>query len=419
MRFRSHSSASFCAGTLATLMIVLVLGGLSEAQIVSGWEQVLDDQNQASQNQANQNQANQNQANQSSDRDATVNSLPQGEEELQQGSALTRRGAFAEAIPHLLAARGRVANEYAADFNLALCYVGTSQFKTAIEILNALRASGRDGADVENLLAQSYIGNAQPQEALTSLLKAAALSPQNEKLYAFVADACMEHQQYRLGLEVVAIGLRNLSQSAWLHYERAMLLAQLDELDQAKQDFEIAAKLGGGSEIGVLASAHEELLDGNVADAIRTAREGVKRGFENPALLTILGEALMRSGASPGQPDFVEAQTVLEKAVLQRPNDVASQIALGNLYLVAGRLEDALAHLEKARQIAPGNPSVYAKLAKAYQRRGDEQQARDAIATLQKLNQEQADRISSAPGDRKLGYAGAGVAEQDVPPQHR
>src|SRR5438105_6468796 len=50
---------------------------------------------------------------------------PQAEVELETGITLTRSGRFAEAIPHFLAARGHVSSEYAAEFNLALCYVGT------------------------------------------------------------------------------------------------------------------------------------------------------------------------------------------------------------------------------------------------------------------------------------------------------
>ncbi|MFZ0814998.1 MAG: tetratricopeptide repeat protein, partial [Candidatus Sulfotelmatobacter sp.] len=203
-----------------------------------------------------------------------------------------------------------------------------------------------------------------------------------------------------------------------LHYERAMFLTQLDRFDQAKPDFELAATLLPGSEIGYLAAAHEKLFEGNIPEAVRIAREGVNSGYETHALLTVLAEALIRSGISPGQPEFVEAQTVLEKAVAQHPNDPASQIALGSLYLMAGRLEDAIAHLEKANQLEPDDPSVYANLAKAYQRHGDIQRAQDALAVLQKLNREQADRIGSAPGDHKLGYASKGLIKGDAAVQH-
>ena len=366
--------------------------------------------------------ASQDRTTQSPDRDAALSSQNhdekvQGEEELRKGTALTQRGALSEAIPHLLAARGRVTNEYAANFNLALCYIGISQFKNAIEILNGLRSGRHDNVDVENLLAQAYIGDSEPQEALASIQKAVAQSPHNEKLYSFVADACMNHKDYSLGLTVVGIGLQNLPQSARLHYERAMFLTRLDQFDQAKSDFESAATLASGSEIGYLAAAHEELFEGNIPDAVRIAREGVRRGYENHALLTILAEALIRSGVSPGQADFVEAQTVLEKAVTQYPNDPASQISLGSLYLMAGRLEDAIAHLEKANQLEPDDPSVYANLAKAFQRHGEIQRAQDALAVLQKLNREQADRISSAPGDRKLGYSSRRAIGEGTTPQ--
>jgi len=360
------------------------------------------------------NQTNANQA-----RDSSPEPHAEADAEFQTGTALTRKGSFREAIPHLLAARTVVTHEYAANFNLALCYVGTSQFMLAIEVLNDLRLRGHDGVDVENLLSQAYIGNAQPQEALASLEKAASLSPQNEKLYVFVADACRDHRDYELGLKVVGVGLQNLPQSARLHYEQAMFLTELDEFDQAKPQFELAAKLAAGGEITYLATAQQDMFAGKIDGAIRSAREGVTQGYENPALLTILGEALMRSGVSPGQPEFAEAQTALERAVSLRLNDPAAQIALGNIYLSAGRLEDSIAHLEIARQFEPGRPSIYANLAKAYQRHGDLQLAQQALATLEKINQQEADRISSAPGDRKLGYAGRRMTQEDTAQPHQ
>ena len=83
------------------------------------------------------------------------------------------------------------------------------------------------------------------------------------------------------------------------------------------------------------------------------------------------------------------------------PDDPELQIALGSVFLLSGRLEDAIEHLEKARQLDPGKPSVYANLAKAYQRHGDSERANDALAMLQN-NRDEAERISSAPGDQKV-----------------
>lgn len=354
------------------------------------------------------------------------NSFPQNrtdqkqaaEEELQKGTALTRQGQFREAIPHLLAARESVSNRYAASFNLAICYVGTSGYQRAIQILNDLQRAGHDGANVQNLLAQAYIGNGQEAQALAALQSAAAISPQDERLYLFVADGCMEHGNFSLGLKVTDIGLGNLPQSALLHYQRAMLLSQMDQFDRAKADFALAEKLANGNEVAYISGAHEALLGGDIPEAIRLARDGIGKGFQDPILLTILGQALVRSGVAPGQPEFSEAQGALEKSVAERPNDPASQIALGKIDLMGSRLDDAIAHLEKARTMRPNQPSIYANLAKAYQRHGDVQHAQEALATLEKLNKAQEERIRNAPGETKLSYGGGERKETtDGPPK--
>jgi len=249
----------------------------------------------------------------SGSRPVSQSGTQQAKDELQKGTALTRQGRFSEAIPHLLAAQQVLRNDYALEFNLSLCYVGAGDYKKAISMLDALRQHGHDDANVENLLAQAYVGNGQAPEAITALERAAKISPQNEKLYTFVADACMDHQDLELGLKVVEMGLDSLPQSARLHYERATLLAELDQLDRAKIDFGLARTLGQGTEIGYLAASQQSLIEGNITEAVRIAREGVKQGIQNPALLEILGKALLRAGVVPDQLEFTEALSALAR----------------------------------------------------------------------------------------------------------
>jgi predicted Zn-dependent protease len=305
-----------------------------------------------------------------------------------------------------------VREEFAAEFNLALCYYGAGQPQDAIRTLRSIHSLGTQAIRVYNLLAQSYVANRQPKDAFQALNKASALDPRNEKLYLFVADACMDQQAYEDGLKVVDLGLKHRSDSAVLHYERGMFLTMLDDFDSAKPEFARAAKLSPESDIAYIARLQQAMFDGNVGEAVRVGREAVHKGYDHYMLLALLGEALVRAGAAPGAPEFAEAKSLLLRSMASRPSYPSPKIALGKLLLMEGKLEDAVGYLESARELDPHNPAIYASLASAYRKAGDAKNEHAMLDALAKLNAQEKESISSAPGDRKAGYAGNKVHEQ-------
>ncbi|HTU32859.1 MAG TPA: tetratricopeptide repeat protein [Candidatus Acidoferrum sp.] len=313
--------------------------------------------------------------------------------ELQNGTDLTREGKFADAIPHLLAARGHVADEYAASFNLALCYVAKGQSKLAIPIVEQLQKEKPAITAVWNLSAQAYVGDAQPEKALAALRHAAQIMPNDARLYSYVADACTAAHDNSLGLKVVDLGLRNVPRSPRLHYERAVFLTALDRFTEAKKDFHLASQLGQNTDIGYLASVHESLVEGDLGESIREAREAISKGKDNYILLSLYAEALFRSGVYPGSPGLTEAERAAEKSIAQRSDYAPSRITLGKLYRIDHRLDDSIAQLEAARKLDPQNPAVYANLATAYRLKGDRASAHQALAVLERLNQKQVTAI--------------------------
>ncbi len=324
---------------------------------------------------------------------STAVPAPDPERELRTGATLTREGRLEEAIPHLIAARGRVVDEYAAGFNLALCYLGIRNYSQAIVVLKDLRIQGHNTAAMNNLLAQAYVGVAQPEQAFAALKQAVDLTPENEKLYVFVADACTDNKEYELGLRAVALGLQHLPSSARLHYERAMFLAQLDRFEEAKPEFERAVSLAPESDVAYLARVQEALFEDNLAEAIRAAREGINKGHQDYVLETLTAQVLIHTGAMPGQAEFTEARSLLESSVTQKPDYSTAQIALGKLYLMENRPRDAVTHLEIGRRFEPRNPAIYSNLATAYRRLGEEQKARQMLNQLKELLQK-----SKGPG---------------------
>jgi tetratricopeptide (TPR) repeat protein len=202
-------------------------------------------------------------------------------------------------------------------------------------------------------------------------------------------------------VKVVNLGIENLPHSARLFYERGVFQTLLERGDLAAKDFAQAAQLAPDTEIAYMAVAQRNLEEGKIPETIAAARQGIVAGHENYILLTLLGEALIRSGIAPGQPEFAEAQAALEKSVAEHPDNSRSQIALAKVYLMANRSDDAITHLEVARQLDPANTSVYSHLAAAYRQRGQLDEAQKMLTILANLNDAQAAKIRSGPGDQK------------------
>ncbi len=135
---------------------------------------------------------------------------------------------------------------------------------------------------------------------------------------------------------------------------------------------------------------------GDLTQAAKIARAGILEGFADYQLLCLLGDALIRDGASPGTPEFAEAKQALEKSVAARPNFASSQIALGRILLQEDRVDPAIEHLESGHRLAPQNPTPCLLLATAYRKRGQLEQAQTMLAMVDKLNQEQARRRRQA-----------------------
>lgn len=323
------------------------------------------------------------------------------EADLRAGIDLTRAGRFAEAIPHFLSADGRVSDESTLRFDLAICYLGTSQFSEAIRTLSTLKSSGYDNENLESLLAQASIGAGNFDEAMEALKRAASFAPKSEKLYVFVADACADHQEYEFGLRVIDLGLEKLPNSARLHYQRGYFLVLLDHWDPGQVELDRAASLAPHTEIAFLSLAQKFKFAGNLPEAIRVSRQAVQEGRANYLTLAILGDALIAQGAAPGQPEFAEAKAALMKAVEQRPQFAGAQLSLGSLLLTENQLDSAIQHLETARNLAPDNVAVYPRLAAAYRKAGNKPAAAAALAVLADLNAQLANKIRTAPGDRK------------------
>lgn len=310
--------------------------------------------------------------------------------EFEAGAASTRSGQWEQAIPHLRAAQQAGGPAYAIEADLAICYLGLERYSQVVSVIEDLHARGDKTALSQNLLAQAYLGLNDQPKAWQAMQAAMAAAPNDEKLYGYLADASNDHHAFDLGLHAMDAGLQHLPESARLHYERGLFLAELDRIEDARPEFDRAAELAPDSYIGVLALVQKDLYDDRFRQAAARLVAFIHAGHRSYQSISLLGTVLMHAGATPGEPEFAQAQELLEESARANPEYSATQLALGKIYDMEGRYQEAIDHLEAARRLQPHNASIYTTLIHACQRTGNTARAAEARKQLARLLAERA-----------------------------
>lgn len=301
------------------------------------------------------------------------------------GVALAEAGHEKEAIPYFLSLRHSYPDSYDAGYDLTICYLDAKQYPAAISVANDLVRSGHETAELENALADAYAGNKEVQSAIDSLRRAISLDPRNEDNYLDFASLCMDQRDFDAGLKVLQVGIQLHPRSYRLFFERGILYAMQDRFDLAEKDFTRSSELDPKNDLGYLGLGATYLEAGNAVQAVHVLRRRVLQNPDDANLLYLLGEALMRSGASPGSPAFAEAQAALEKSVRLNPKLSLPHVSLGSLYLEENKLEPAVNQFQQALLLDPGERSAFSHLAIAYRRLGQTDNARATLNSLKEI----------------------------------
>lgn len=298
-------------------------------------------------------------------------------------------GLFKEASPIFKSVMRLAPSSYDAAFDLAICSYQLDNFARAIEILENLKTTNHNSAELEILLADALERAGRTDRAVTELKEATILEPKNQDAYLDLADICVNHNSPELGMEIINVGLRNIADSSRLLFARGVLHAMNDQTELAASDFEAARKLTPDASYSYAGLALNYFRSGNVKPAIELLRARISATPNDFMLQYMLGRALMQAGADVGAKEFVEAQTAFEKSVELNPKFHASRVELGETYLSEKRFGDAVLELEKAHQLDPKDRAACAQLFIAYRKLGRTREADQVLAELKKLNSDQ------------------------------
>lgn len=310
------------------------------------------------------------------------------------GLALAQHQLYEEAIIYFELLRRAYPDSYDVGFNLANCYVEAKLYPRAIEVLLALKDSGHPTAELDNLLGEAYQGNHQINEAISALREATTLAPDDENNYLDLAVLCIDHDAYELGLEILNVGLHYKPESDRLVFQRGILHAMQNHFDLAEQDFQLASKLAPDKNLSYVGLGVSYMQTGNLPEAIQVLRQRVKQKPDDYTLQYLLGQALIRSGVSPGDALFAEAKAAFQRSVKLSQTFAPSRVELGKLELRQGYVNEAVKLLEQARELDPKDKAAYSQLAIAYRRQGKSEAATEMLSTLARLNDE--DRVKES-----------------------
>lgn len=305
------------------------------------------------------------------------------------GVALAQADLPDRAVPYFTLVRQRYPSSYNTAYNLALCYIGAKRYTEAISLANEMISGGHDTSELEDAVAEAYEQTRDTPHAIASLRRAIELDPEDEDNYLDFANLCIDHRDFANGLKVIGVGLQTRPNSYRLVFERGVLYAMEDRFDMAENDFRLSAQLAPASNFGYVGMGVTYLETGNAAKAIALLRQRLKQNPNDASLLYLLGESLMRNGATPGNPQYAEAQSAFEKSVRLNPGLCLPHVALGEIYINEKRFHDAVVQLKQARAIDPKEKSAYWNLAVAYRRLGDTADAKQILNSLKDIYEQE------------------------------
>ena len=284
---------------------------------------------------------------------------------------------------------------YEVAFNLTLAYVKSRRYAEAVRAAREYLSQGHKKAELYNLLSQAYEGNGQTVEAYDALRAATQIDPKDENNYLDLATLCVDHANYDLGLEIVGIGISNVSQSDRLYFQRGALLAMKGQSAQAVGDFEAASKLAPNKSLPYAARGIVLLELGETSKAIALLRQRASASPDDYMVQYVLGEALNRSGPAIKSPEENEAIQSLEKSVRLNPDFAASRAVLGKLLLRRNEVDRAITELEKALELDPQETSSLYQLAQAHRKKGNLERAKELFAKVDQVKSEERDKFMS------------------------
>jgi tetratricopeptide (TPR) repeat protein len=243
------------------------------------------------------------------------------------------------------------------------------------ELSETLRASA---AGVAGL---SYESVGQRENAIAHLQAAIRLDPSRENSYLALADVFEQTQKYADAVAVLKQGHDKLPASTAILLPLGSDLIRTEKYQEGIDVLRELLRQAPDHEQAYLSIADAARKMGNSSEELQALRDLSRRKPDYPMIHVLLARAMLN--ASPvDYPKVLEELAQAEKAA---PADADVFYLRGKVYVATNRYKEAVAALQRSIELRPMDPSPYYQLARAYQKIGKPELAKEQFERLKVL----------------------------------
>jgi tetratricopeptide (TPR) repeat protein len=281
-------------------------------------------------------------------------------------------------------------------YSLALTQYRDNRFKQSQGTLLDLIQTGREFADVYDLLAWCYQRQGNYEASVRAFERAIDLDPKKEASYVDLGLVLIGFRHYAAAEAVSQKAIAALPVSSRVFDVKGMAEILMQDYASAEGSYARACELNPDSAEASLGLAEAQWAAGKVQQSFATFQQGLER-FPHDALhYQEYGRALLKYAESGRQDAETQAATMLNKAIALDGSLPEPHYLLGNLALRNGRIEEALQQLEEASRLEPKKGKVHFALSRAYRRLDRKQDAAREFEIFQRLKAEE-EKVTAAP----------------------
>lgn len=325
----------------------------------------------------------------------------------QYGSCLVKLKRISQAVPVFQRISEIQPQNDQAKYNLAVVESLAGRPHEVIAILTELLKKRPDDADSLYLLADAYEAVSDTPGAVAALRHAIVIAPDVAEYYLDFASISLAHASYQVGIDMLNAGLKRLPTAASLYFARGILYVQLGKFDDAERDFERGEQLNPNLQYGRAAEGLAAVQRNDLPQAERVLRSRLAKAPNDAFLNYLLGDVLLRRGATPGSPAFQEALHCAKRAVELQTHFALGRDLLGRLLLQEGKTDQAIEQSRLAFQQDPTDQTALYHLILALRKGGRN-------AEIPPLTKKMAELLEQA---RKKEAAEHKYSLVEVPPQ--